>query len=563
MAVDKTYAQSTSTVNTPGSGNTTVQFNWNGKFAGDNGFRYNQVNKELIIQGNVNVGGWVKGKIYTNQYNFFLTGGQNGHILSTDGTGNIRWTNPTTLTTDYSNANVTAYLPTHTGNIGGGNINVLNTVYSSNLSATGTSFLTNVNVNGTSRFSNVSSIKIPGGTSGQVLTSDGANNLTWTTPVVTTSLPWSNVSNKPSFATVATSGSYNDLTDQPTLVTNHLTNGTLVATLDSSGSLNVPSLLPITFTMVLDEAHMVDAVAFAGGDYWHFDVTFNVNTSGSIETQINNSSPWVSNPGYVDGYQYVFTESDHGIPGYTFGVTLSNITLAGPAGYTVNLSATPPPTLPSTINSVQTIKLTSGAANLVFDTNGLLTAPYISGDGGNISNVQVANVSGLGNIATISLDGNVSNILFGDGTFGPVGASYDQSLNTSDSVQFARLNLSWAINQTPINSIYCPTNADTVVYTSTDQYDMTVKLILKIEAQEGGSGPWETQSCEMMIAKSWNNNKVAGSVYGLVYTSNSPLVTFDARWNSSISRIEVICRPTVTAGAAYVSAHVTEIRTSD
>jgi len=37
--------------------------------------------------------------------------------------------------------------------------------------------------------------------------------------------------------------------------------------------------------------------------------------------------------------------------------------------------------------------------------------------------VDVANVVGIGNIATVNLDGNVSNVLLGDGTFGPGGDS--------------------------------------------------------------------------------------------------------------------------------------------
>jgi len=49
----------------------------------------------------------------------------------------------------------------------------------------------------------------------------------------------------------------------------------------------------------------------------------------------------------------------------------------------------------------------------------LVTANYFSGDGGLLSNIAVANISGIGNIATLNLDGNVSNILHGDGSWGP------------------------------------------------------------------------------------------------------------------------------------------------
>jgi hypothetical protein len=50
---------------------------------------------------------------------------------------------------------------------------------------------------------------------------------------------------------------------------------------------------------------------------------------------------------------------------------------------------------------------------------GTLSAPLFSGSGANLTNLPVANISGLGNISTINLDGNASNILYGNGSFGP------------------------------------------------------------------------------------------------------------------------------------------------
>ena len=47
----------------------------------------------------------------------------------------------------------------------------------------------------------------------------------------------------------------------------------------------------------------------------------------------------------------------------------------------------------------------------------LAIANFFSGDGGLLSNIAVANVSGLGNIATLNLDGNASNLLTGAGTY--------------------------------------------------------------------------------------------------------------------------------------------------
>jgi hypothetical protein len=58
--------------------------------------------------------------------------------------------------------------------------------------------------------------------------------------------------------------------------------------------------------------------------------------------------------------------------------------------------------------------------------------------------VAVGNVSGIGNIATVNLDGNVSNVLHGDGSFGPEGstgnANYANFAGTAFSVSGANVS---------------------------------------------------------------------------------------------------------------------------
>jgi hypothetical protein len=46
-----------------------------------------------------------------------------------------------------------------------------------------------------------------------------------------------------------------------------------------------------------------------------------------------------------------------------------------------------------------------------------VSASNFSGDGSALSNIAVANITGLGNIATLNLDGNASNVLLGNGVF--------------------------------------------------------------------------------------------------------------------------------------------------
>jgi hypothetical protein len=110
--------------------------------------------------------------------------------------------------------------------------------------------------------------------------------------------------------------------------------------------------------------------------------------------------------------------------------------------------------------------------------------------------------------------------------------------------------------------VTCNSNIDTVIYTSLDQYNHTLKLLLCIEGVEDGQSQLDTQSCEMIVAKSHRNNTVAGSAYGLVYTSANPLVTLSTRWNATIDRIEVLCRPVSTMNGVSVHVTCTEMSTS-
>ena len=114
-------------------------------------------------------------------------------------------------------------------------------------------------------------------------------------------------------------------------------------------------------------------------------------------------------------------------------------------------------------------------------------------------------------------------------------------------------------NTAPVN---CQGNASTVVYTSADTGIQTIKLLIQTEGIEGVGSIMDTQSCEMIVAKSFRANDIAASVYGIVYTSQAPLATFTAEWNAITSRVEVMCT-TPGANGVNVKISATEISTSD
>ena len=121
--------------------------------------------------------------------------GNASNVLHGDGT----WSADQTT---YGNSNVASYLPTYTGNVGAGNVNVSGGVYTSNLSATGLASLTTVNVSATTNLGAVGNVTITGGTNGQVLTTNGNGSLSWTTVSGGGGLPLANGNSIIDIATV-------------------------------------------------------------------------------------------------------------------------------------------------------------------------------------------------------------------------------------------------------------------------------------------------------------------------------------------------------------------------
>lgn len=172
-------------------------------------------------------------------------------------------------------------------------------------------------------------------------------------------------------------------------------------------------------------------------------------------------------------------------------------------------------------------------------------------------------------VSGITIPADISELSDSTNLLGQGGSSFDQTLNTTDSPTFNNLTLSGElqlphnVKQNTNQSVVCNANVDTLVYMGTDQWQHSFKLLLKVEGVEVEGQLWDTQTCEMTVAKSYRNDLVVGSVYGLVYTSANPLATFSARWNATSNRVEILCRPTSTTFGVEVRSFVTEITSSD
>ena len=106
----------------------------------------------------------------------------------------------------------------------------------------------------------------------------------------------------------------------------------------------------------------------------------------------------------------------------------------------------------------------------------------------------------------------------------------------------------------------CPAGVDTVIYTSTAQYKHAVKLFVIVEGVvDGGGLNWETQGCDVIAVRGYNDNIVHVTAYGVTYSSASSFATFDGQWNGISNRMEITCQPNSATNSVTVSVHAIEM----
>jgi hypothetical protein len=172
----------------PGGNSTEIQFNRNGTFAASDDLVFDYDTGFLLTTNakidNLTVAVSVK---LGNVSNVKIDGGISSYVLSTDGQGNLQWVAPATGNGTVGGANTTLQFNDN-GNFGGINT----TSYDgANLSLGQAQFL-----------------KILGGNSGQVLTTDGTGNLSWT----------DSSSGTLTITSILTGGTYNVTPDEEVLV---------------------------------------------------------------------------------------------------------------------------------------------------------------------------------------------------------------------------------------------------------------------------------------------------------------------------------------------------------
>ena len=280
-----------------------------------------------------------------------------------------------------------------------------------------------------------------------------------------------------------------------------------------------PNFTDSTITFANGDVRTITSIVATGG---YIDITYDGTTTSSPEFPIILKT----------GNYAAATPA----PQWTFGtngfLTVPGSILLSDGIITFNGEADPGIVLGSSIKSVF-VRTLNGIDQYTwkFGTDGSLTLPV----GGDIKNSSGASVLG--------------------------GATYDQSLNTTDNVTFdsvipTEIQQNATITKsTPNVSVLGAT--PTVVFSAGSLFT-SIKLVIAVEGRLDGdtTNVDHTQTCEATIAATYNTTaEPIISVYGIVYTSPAPLATFTVARNTVAGTIEVTAINSQTTNALGVRVH--------
>lgn len=344
----------------------------------------------------------------------------------------------------YGNSNVAAYLPTYTGNVGAGNINVSNTAYTYNLSATGLASLTTVNVSGVlSVVGNINGSNIIG-----TIRTASQPNITGLGTLSFLSVA-GNVNALGNIHSAYFKGNGSQLTGITATtvgtlgnlsVTGNTTTGNLIVTSNTesigptSGSIHTAGGIGAQGNIVGNNHLYVgpgaSLTAFTNPVMIGKTTGANFIQSAIINSSETGSSDWVAygdngteSGGWAD---FGFTSSNFSDPAYTVTGSNDGYFFVQPQSGSYGGNLVLATGNQGTVNDI--IFATGGfqTANIfgrISHSNLTLELPT-----GNISIGGNITANNLGNISSIDIDGNTSNILYGNGIFAAA-----PSLNYGDS----------------------------------------------------------------------------------------------------------------------------------
>jgi hypothetical protein len=289
---------------------------------------------------------------------------------------------------------------TFTGNLTGNatratTAGTLTTNAQPNITSLGT--LTSLSVSGNSNLGNVGNVKITG--SAGYLQNDGSGNLSFVT-VITQVIPGTANSILLSSGLNGIDASGNIKFNDPQL--------DIIGNLSVTGNANVGNIgaTNIVGTLTTNAQPNITSVGTLAG------LTLNANLNSNSNIVLNNVNANISTLGNMTANVY-----------FGNGSQLTGVT-AATAG-TVTTAAQPNITSTGTLTSLAvTGNISAGNMSATTFTGALTGLASSATVAASANSVALANVVGVGNIASINKDGNASNILYGNGIFASTPTMY-------------------------------------------------------------------------------------------------------------------------------------------
>ena len=284
--------------------------------------------------------------------------------------------------TTYSDSNVASYLTTYSGNLQAGNV-----------------AFSGANVT----LGSASNLHITGGTTGQVLTTDGAGNLSFATPPVTTTIAGANVTGTVANATYSvTAGSATSAGTVTTAAQPNITSTGTLTSLEVSGAVTASRLVsnvatgtaPLTVTSTtrvgnlnVAYANVTDYVGTGVAQTGNFNITLQSGTTGNIQPLGNAAFVANATSGTLYATTFVGALTGAATSATTAGTvttaaqanitsvgTLTGLTSGGVVNYTSASNVT--------LGAVGNVKITGGSSGQVLTTDGSGNLSFASASGG-------------------------------------------------------------------------------------------------------------------------------------------------------------------------------------
>ena len=202
-----------------------------------------------------------------------------------------------------------------------------------------------------------------------------------------------------------------------------------------------------------------------------------------------------------------------------------------------------------------TDRLINGNKEAVLSSSGILTLPF-----SNYLETTDVNLK-VGSQGFVTIRSNAeSNLTDYEWTFDVSGGlTLPEDGNVRQRHSFTRTSIVVAVPAT-----------ETVVWTANQDWTSAIKLTIQVEGHVTGDNTgWHVQTCEATIASRGYANGTYGygdpemSVYGIIYTSASPLATFGVQRNPTTRLVEVLATGADLNNNITVSIHSLEIGTTD